>query len=1059
MLERALRHPSRIYVFIGVLAAIGIWCGLKLPISLYPQTSKPVVSLYVGYGGYSSEEFIRKYGAQIEYQLENIKNTGLALESVKSNYSATSVDYTITYDWKVPFANALKEVQAVAASAKGFLPRESGDDMGVSQWNENAGFLAISFYSSRHTLNDLYNLLDPVISPELKKITDAEEAVLWNPESQEVGVHLIPEKMALYGLLPGAVHRSIDTSLSSLTGGEVRLGQDSASFQIPTPLKSGVNLENHIIDLAGKRRVHLKDIADISVGRSDERSNAFKTDGKESLILFASPKSGANVKRMAEDILALVKKQEKLFPDGVQYRVLVDPSEFIRGSVQNLVKDIIFAALLTVLVLFLFIGNLRNVVTVALEIPLSMVLAFIVMYATGMNLNLISLGGLALAAGMNVDASVVVLENIFRHQARWSQQNTGPQSASDRFLMILNAVREVAGPIFVSTATTLIVFIPLAMTTDLTNAILGDLAKAVIYSHAVSAFVAVFLVPSIRLTLMKHSGNKPVGVAPLEKQMRWLEKNYIRLVQQVLGRKTIKLAAYTVPVVIAGLLALLIVPKLPKEIVGTPDTDWIFMSVTAPQSSAPRQMENILQEVESKALKTERDYVDYTFVQMQSKNNGSVMLRLKDKADMKGCVERLQKAMSNTPELFFYVDAWNPAELPLPHMNHLEVRVSGKNNEDIRQTISRIKYFVNEQGDYKRLSTKPSAPNSKIHQFIPYEHVWSNLEADGNSLNLMDVLQLTVYANRGKSPGSMLIDGKMTPINMKFADHRYQNPDLLAAYPLKIAGKVVPLSALGHFKTVEAPTEIFRQDGREVGILSSTLDKSEEDNWEALSATYRDLLAKNQKELTAGKDVALEFMPAKKELFEALAQVRTSLIISLLLIVLVLWLQFQSLRQVLIILMTIPVGLIGAFVALYAMGSTLSLNSALGVILLNGIAVTNAILLVEVYNHMLSKGVPSREAVLEACRSRLRPILITALTTVLGMLPIAMGWGDGGKILQPLGIVVGYGLLFSTAISLFIVPIALYRTEAPIDQEHPLPELADDHVPPKEKAPEELVWQ
>jgi HAE1 family hydrophobic/amphiphilic exporter-1 len=129
------------------------------------------------------------------------------------------------------------------------------------------------------------------------------------------------------------------------------------------------------------------------------------------------------------------------------------------------------------------------------------------------------------------------------------------------------------------------------------------------------------------------------------------------------------------------------------------------------------------------------------------------------------------------------------------------------------------------------------------------------------------------------------------------------------------------------------------------------------------------------------------------------------------------------------------------------------------VILLNGIAVTNAILLVEVYNHMIGKGVPSREAVLEACRSRLRPILITALTTVLGMLPIAMGWGDGGKILQPLGIVVGYGLLFSTAISLFIVPIALYRTEAPMDLEQPLPERADDQVSPKKNVPEELVWQ
>ena len=1022
MLSLGLKNPFRLFVLLILVAGVGIWSGMELPVSLYPQTSKPVVRMSVIYAGLSSEEFIRKYGATIEYQLENIKNTGLKLESVKANYGHTNVDYTVTYDWHIPFAQALKEVQTVAAGAKGFLPRESADSISVWQWNENAGFLALSFYGKRQTLNELYNLLDPILSPGLKNIPDAEEALLWNPESQEVSISLYPEKMVVYGLLPGEIYRSLDAALPSLTGGELRIGQKGAHLQIPTALVSKETLENHVVALQDGKRITLKDIAEVTIGRSEKQSRAFKTDGKESLILFANPKSGANVKRMAEDVLAHVKKNEKLLPEGVEYKVLVDPSEFIRNSIQNLMKDVILAAFLAVLVLFLFIGNFKNVATAALEIPLSMIVAFIVMKATDMNLNLISLGGLALAAGMNVDASVVVMENIFRRQAEWLKNNSGEMNWQERFDIILSAVREVAAPIFLSIATTLIVFIPLAMTTDLTNAILGDLARAVIYSHAVSGFVAIFVVPTIRLVLMKDARMKPAPLAPV---MRVLENKYLLLMEKGLDFPKLKWVAISLPIILAGLLLWTIVPRLPKEIVGTPDTDWIFMAVTAPQSSAPRQMENILQEVESKAMKVVGTKVAYTFMQMHNKTNGNVMLRLKDKSDMKSTVKTLQELLQNTPDQFFYVDAWNPAELPLPQMNHLELRLTGSKHEDIRQSVSRLKYFLNEQGDYKRINTTPSEPRSKILRFIPHEHLWSQLQ-----LPMMDILDLTVYTQNGKSPGSMMVDGKMTPLTIAFADERYKDPELLGAYPLKMNSKVIPLSALGEFELADVASNIYRQDGREQALITSTLDKNDEDKWEALSVRYEKLVKDNTAQITAGKDVTIEAVRPKKELFAALAQLKNSLLISLILIALVLWLQFQSLRYVSIIMLTIPLGFIGALISLFAFQSTLSLNSALGIILLNGIAVNNAILLVEVYTQLLEKGLSSRDALRETCRSRLRPILITSLTTMLGMLPIAMGWGDGGKILQPLGIVVAFGLFFSTLMALFIVPWVLYSPKA-----------------------------
>lgn len=1018
MLKLSLQNPIRLFALITVIALIGIYFGFKLPISLYPQTSRPVVQMNINYGGQSAKEFIRRFGANIEWQLENIKNSGLVIESVKSRYGHNSVSYNVSYDWNTPFAQALKEVQTVAAGAKGMLPRESADSISVWQWNENGGFLAISFYGRKQTLDELYNQLDPLLTPELKKIVDAEEAMLWNPESKEISINLYPDKLAHYGLLPGEVFRSLDFSLVSLTGGEVRLGTKSANIQIPSLLQSQSTIENHLVPLKSGGKVNLKDIADVSIGKSEKSSRSFKTDGKDSLILFANPKSGANVKRMSEEILEIIRKQEKFFPEGVAYKILVDPSEFIRNSISNLIKDVILAAFLAVVVLFLFIGNFRNVVTAAIEIPLCMVIAFIVMKYTGMNLNLISLGGLALAAGMNVDASVVVMENIFSRQEQWARSNPAqPMSLDQKIALIFSSVQEVALPIMLSIGTTLIVFIPLAMTTDLTNAILGDLAKAVIYSHAASAFVALIIVPTIRLKLMRDTS---LSAAPLEPFLKKVESTYIATIQKVIKLK--KTPFVVAPFAFAAIMAWVILPRLPKEIVGTPDTDWIFISITSPQSTSARMMENSMQEIEGRATKLLGKNYSYTFVQQHSDTRGMVMLRLRDKSFMKQAVEMAQKEFVNTPETYFYVDAWNPAELPLPSMNHLEVKLAGKNYDEVRNSLSRLNFMVAEKGDYTRLNKTPFDPKATVITFTPYTHL-------NHQLSLPDLLEITTYSSYGKSPGSLTLNGLMTPIRVGLADKRYESLEALRAYPIKSNNKVIPLEALGTFGQLDLPSEIYRQNGIEQALLTSTLDKEKEGNWETLAGTYKEFIEKNKAAITQGKDVSVEFIQPKKELFEALGQIQVSLAISLLLVAFLLWMQFESFKLVGTILITIPLGLIGAFTALYVMGSTLSLNSALGVILLNGIAVNNAILIVEVYQQLLAKGLSGETALIETCRSRLRPILITSLTTMLGMLPIALGLGDGGKILQPLGIVVVFGLMLSTFLSLVIIPIILFEAK------------------------------
>lgn len=396
---------------------------------------------------------------------------------------------------------------------------------------------------------------------------------------------------------------------------------------------------------------------------------------------------------------------------------------------------------------------------------------------------------------------------------------------------------------------------------------------------------------------------------------------------------------------------------------------------------------------------------------------------------MDAVVKTLQKEFPNSPDVYYHAGSWNPAELPLPRMSHYEIQITGKDTSSVQGTASRVNYFLQNQGDYDRYRKSPSKFHQNSYRFTPYEEIWKGLRSQPNAPTLGDVADLTFYANEGKTPGSIMVNGKLTPIKIMFNNTSLQQPDVLSAYPFKFNDKVVPLSALGKLTLERGAGDIYRKDGRENVIISANLDKEKEDNWQKLSVKYNDLMEKNRDSLIAGSGSTIELLPPQKELLAALEQLKTSLLISLFLIFLVLWLQFQSVPQVLIIMMTIPLGVIGVLISLYAFNSTLSLNSALGLILLNGMTVNNSILLMDVYNNERLKDVTQHEAIMEACRSRLRPILITSLTTILGMAPIALGWGDGGKILQPLGIAVTFGMMFSTTTTLIIVPLLMGRPD------------------------------
>lgn len=1019
MLRSIFKNPARLFLCITIIVAFGIYSGFTLPISMYPATSKPTVQMWIPYGTYSSAKFRDEYGETVESRIQSISNSQAKVEDLNVYYEENGVYFDVEFEWGTTFDTAKSEIDSIAASTSAMLPKDISDRISVWQRNNSAGFLAASIYSEKMSLKDLYEKIKPILQPQLDKVQDAEFAIIWNPDQYSINVKLNPDKLAHYGIFPSLVTRQISDALYSYSGSNIKFGDKTQKFEISAPINTAKDLGSLSIQI-GDKLVLLKDLAEVEYGKDLHRERSFKTNGVSSLILFARPKSGANVKQMSEDIMQVLSSNKDHLPKSLSTRIIVDPANAINKSIINLIKDVFVAAIMAVIVLYLFIGGIKNVGTAAIEIPLSMIISFITMKYVGMNLNLISLGGLALAAGMNVDASVVILENIFKHRELRFKQGLSCETLSERLDLVYMAVKEVALPVILSITTTLIVFIPMAFTSDLTNAVLGDLARAVIFSHAISGFVALIIVPTVRIIMLK---NYKETKAPLDKPFKKFETFYEKLLTKILGIKNIKYYFVITPLVLVFILSEVILPKLPKEVIGEPGSDWVSISLNAYDTKSGRHMDNIMQEAESKVLNLLGDKIQYTWLERNSKNNGQLMFRVANRSETEEIEKLLKKEFKNTPTRYYSVYTWNPASLPLPREKHFTALVKGDKDE-IFETASRLTSFIKEKNYFGRVRTNPSIDHNFALTFFPYTQQIQKMNQNGYPIKLGDIADISMISESPRSLGGIDFENTSTEIKLSLNDKRYTELENLKSYPLNFQGMVIPLSAIGQFKSIKSPSTLYVHNSAPQIQIDGILDENK-DGWEerlkSIEATVKNNLAK----IIGDTQTTVEMTYPQPELQNALFQLSKSLLFSIGLIFFILWMQFQSVKQVLIIMMTVPLGIIGVLISLYIFGSYLSLNSALGIILLNGITVNNSILLTEVTNSLKEKGLKGKELILTATKKRLRPIIITSLTTILGMFPVALGLGDGGKILQPLGIAVTCGLFVATGLTLFIVPSLL----------------------------------
>jgi len=1009
--------PLRVYLLLGVLSLIGIICGLSLPISLFPNSSKPIVHVDIPYGDTTAREFLDSYGRNLEGSLNSLNTKLVQVEKLEARYNRGGVAYTVYFPWDTPANDAVKEVETLVHQVTSSMSEEARRGTYVNTWNENNGFFAASFYSPKRDLDDLYKILDPIFTADLKKVSDASEALLWNPANKEIQIEINPDALTEYQLLPIDITRAVMVAMESYQGGNIEIADKHLQVIVKSAVLKVDDLAKVLITTPQGRTIQLNHVAKIDYTTPVDQTRVIRTSGALSVILYAAPKTGGNIKKMSEDILAIVAAKKHLIPPDIEYRVIVDPSEFIRSSVNNVLHEVGIAAGLAVIILFLFIGSFKNVVTAAIEIPMSIVLAFILMKLTNMNLNLISLGGLALSAGMNVDGSVVVMENIFRH----FENAKANLDYKQKLEILLEAVNEVKLPIIASTIASIVVFLPLIFTRGLSSAILGDLAKAVVFSHGLSAIVALVLVPTVRLQMMKSETHFHV-TSPIEKYFVRLENFYARTLELFLNKPTWRKSVYAGLVVLLLVLIQFVLPRLPKEIIGTPDTDWVMLGLNAQGNTLVRQMETQSDETEAKVLKLLEGKVSYTFTQIGSPSNCTIMLRLKDKREMEAVIKTLEDQFTSTPTMSYWVNQWNPSELPLPNPLNLQISVRGEDPEKVVLVTKELTDTIQEKQYYQNLNATPETNNPESVSVQPRLELWPEIAKSGSRVSPSDLADYTRVANDGRTIGYLTIDNQLTAIRLKYPTNYIKSVEELAALPLSIAGKLIPLKALANVTIEKSRPTIFRIDQQDQYLIRGRLKKDEKSQSKAVLKKVETDVDAWKKKSPLAKEASVTFDNPEKEVDDAIHQLTWALAISMGLILLTMVLQLGHVMNSVLVFMAVPLGLIGVLLSLFIFRSTLSLNSLLGVILLNGIAVANSIILVDFLTRLVDKGMSPHAAALEAARTRLRPILMTSLTTTLGMLPIALGFGEGGRILQPLGIAVSGGLGISMLLTLYVVP-------------------------------------
>ncbi len=1006
--EFAINRPASIIVLMTTIIIMGLMNLSQLPVALMPDMTLPYAAVFTNYPGAGPEEVEEKVTKPVESALATINN----IDKITSTSNSGSSMIMIQFKFGTNIDTSMTDIRDKVSEVESELPKGIRKPQAMKFNFAGMPIITYTITAKNLSLAQLQTIADNKIKSRLARIPEIASVSIAGGHKRQVQVSVDPVKAENYGLSLGQVSSFLSSENYNMSGGKIIYGDRKYFVRNMQQFESIEDIGNVALTTANGNKILLKDIAKIGENYQ-ETEQISRTNGRAAVSIICQKGTGANTVSGCKAVKEEMEKIKQEMKGQIDAQIVDDQSDYINKSIQSTARTMAEGAVLAVLIILLFLRNLRSTSIVAIAIPLSIVATFVLMYYNGSTLNIITLGGLSLGVGRMVDDSIVVFENIYRHRSL----GLSPKEAA------LKGTSEVGGAVLAGTLTLLAVFLPIGMAKGMAGVIFKPLAFTICVAILASLVVSLTIVPFMSSRMLTDKAmEKGDGQGSIGKIMNrlgdWLdnlgEKYKIILQWALSNRKTVILSVTGLIVV-----SLMAIPFVGAEFMPTSDQGMISIALEADKGSKLSETEKITAAAE-KIIK-QNSAVDSIFTSIgntdewsaSGTNKSKITVKLIPKNNRKGVVlvtEEIRQSLAGIPNV------------------KKTVKVQ---TDDGGESSSAISIAI--QGDDLNVLRGLSKDVKEIVKQVPGTREVRSSLADGDPevqvrVNRQKALYYGLTPQYISSEVTTAIDGmvagKYRAISGKEIDIRVTSSgshakDLETLTGLNIitpSGDKVKLSDLAAFKLTRGPVQIDRLNQMRRATVSCDLLNRD------LNSVTKDIESKVDKiKLPAGYTVS--YGGADEEMQKAFSSLLLSLLLALMLVYVVMVIQYESFMNPFVIMFSLPSAIIGIILALLITGRHFSVNAFIGVIMLAGIAVSNAIVLVDYLNKLRESGMERDEAIAEAGKVRLRPILMTALATILAMLPMALALGDGAETNAPLATVVIGGLLVSTFVTLLLVPV------------------------------------
>lgn len=1010
--ESSVKKPITTAIIFVAVIVLGLFSLSRLSIDMLPKIEMNQAIVLVTYPGASAEDVENN----ISKTLESVLSTVSDLKKITSTSKENTAIIVVEFNWGTDLDAAVNDMRDKIEMVKQFLPDGASNPMIVKI---STDMMPVAIYSvtANESSEALYKILDDGLANPLNRIKGVGSVSIAGAPQREISVNVDPKKLDAYNLTIEQIGAAIARENINTPGGSIDIGSETYSLRIEGEMKESDLLNNVVVSNFGGKSVFLRDVAIVRDSVQEKVQESYINGGKGATIVIQK-QTGANSVDIVKKIKKELPKITKNLPKDIQIYEVMNTTDNIENSIASLVETVLLAFLFVAIVVIFFLGQWRATIIIMITIPISLIASFMYLLLTGNTINVISLSALSIAIGMVVDDAIVVLENISTH----IEKGARPREAA------IYGTNEVAVAVVASTLTIFAVFLPFTMMGGMAGIMFSQLGWMVCIVMALSLICALTLIPMLSATMLnkerKQSKLFEKLYSPVRKFLDKLDIFYSNSLSWVVRHKAFTIIA---SILIFG-ASLLLMGGIGSEFIPASDNSQISGNFELPIGANVDRTRVIAKKFEKEVKEkypeiktltytvgTPSEDDDNSWAQMQTSGSNYVSFRIKlcgvkeRDRDVFEITEGIRKILASYTELYKH-NVLAGGGGGMTSGSTVDVEILGYDFDETEKLAKEIKEKMSKVKGFRDVTI--SREDYKPQYQVEFDREKLAL----NGLNVATASSFIRNRMNGMTASLFREDGDEYKIKVRYdRSFRQSLEDIENISIYNSTGKAVRLNEVAKIVEKFSPPSIERQDRERIIKVKATL------YGETLDKATKNIQAEIDK-MAIPSHIGVQIGGTIVDQQESFADMGILALLIIMLVYIVMAAQFESLRYPFIIMFSIPFALTGILVALFLTGETINLMSAIGSIMLIGIVVKNGIVLVDYINLNRERGMGIVSAVVSGGKSRLRPVLMTTATTVLGMIPMAIGLGEGSELWQPMGIVIVGGLTFSTLITLIFIP-------------------------------------